>query len=395
MRTPADNEELFDLAVAGGGIHGVGVAQAAAAAGHSVILLERRAVAAGTSSRSSKLIHGGLRYLENRQWRLVRESLAERERLLALAPELVHLVPFHIPVYKTTSRSPLVIRAGLSLYALLGGLGAHARFTELPRREWESLEGLALDGLRAVYRYHDGQTDDAALCRAVLASAIELGARVEFPAEITSARYEREAWTIEHRSRGALTTARARLLVNAAGPWAAELQARFSPAPPALPVELVGGTHIELEGSFERGIFYVEAPDDRRAVFVMPWKGRTLVGTTETPWHEPPDRYAPSAKEIDYLERTFARYFPARPLARRDAWAGLRVLPFSPRAAFSRPREVMLQLDDVLRPRMLTIYGGKLTGYRLTAEKVLARLAPVLPRRDRKARTSELRLRPA
>jgi len=395
MRAPPDREELFDLAVVGGGIHGVGVAQAAAAAGHSVLLLERHAIAAGTSSRSSKLIHGGLRYLESHQWKLVRESLAERERLLTLAPELVRLVPFHIPVYRTTSRSPLVIRAGLSLYALLGGLGRHARFTSLPRREWESLDGLSLEGLRAVFRYHDGQTDDAALCRAVLVSAVELGTRVELGAELSSARYERGAWTLEYRARETLTTARAHILVNAAGPWASLVQLRLSPAPPPLPVELVGGTHIEIEGVLVRGIYYIEAPDDRRAVFVMPWKDRTLVGTTETPWHEDPDRHAPTAREIDYLERTFAHYFPTRPLVRRDAWAGLRVLPASPRAAFFRPREVMLQVDDVIQPRLLTIYGGKLTGYRLTAERVLARLLPALPRRERRARTSELRLHPA
>ncbi len=391
---PPPMQELFDVSIAGGGIHGVGVAQAAAAAGHAVILLERRAIAAGTSSRSSKLIHGGLRYLESGQVRLVRESLAERELLVRLAPELVRLVPFYIPVYETTSRPPWKIRAGLSLYALLGGMGGHARFASVPRGEWDALDGLTRDGLRAVFRYHDGQTDDAALCRAVLASAVELGARAALRAELVAARWETDAWTVEYRCGDEVASARSRVLVNAAGPWASRVQARIASAPPPLDVELVGGTHVELEGTIARGIYYLEAPADRRAVFVMPWKGHTLVGTTETIWREDPDHLAPSPAEIDYLERTFARYFPGRPVERRAAWAGLRVLPRSERRAFSRSREVMLQVDDRARPRLLTLYGGKLTGYRLTAEKTLERLAPSLPRRERRARTDELTLRP-
>ena len=160
MSTPI---EEFDLVVIGGGIQGAGVLQAAAAAGWRAALVEERALASGTSSRSSKLIHGGLRYLESRQFALVRESLAERRTLLAIAPGLVQLVPFHIPVYQRTQRRPWQIRAGLSLYALLGDLEPSVRFEKLPRRAWEALDGLATDGLQAVFRYQDGQTDDAAL----------------------------------------------------------------------------------------------------------------------------------------------------------------------------------------------------------------------------------------
>ena len=144
--------EHYDIVVIGGGIHGVGVAQAAACGGYSVLLLERTALAAGTSSRSSKLIHGGLRYLEGRDFALVRESLQERAILLNIAPELVRLHPFHIPVYPDTSRRPLTIRAGLMLYALLGELDRASRFRKLQAREWDSLDGLDTRGLQAVYR---------------------------------------------------------------------------------------------------------------------------------------------------------------------------------------------------------------------------------------------------
>ena len=382
----------MDVVVVGGGIHGVGVAQAAAAAGYSVGLIEARRVAAGTSSRSSKLIHGGLRYLETFQFRLVRESLLERQRLLKLAPDLVRLVPFTIPVYRTSRRPPWQIRSGLSLYALLGGLGRHARFSKVARAEWESLDGLEREGLRAVYRYYDGQTDDAALCRAVLASAVALGTEVRVPAELQSARREGDGWSLEVESEGRSSELQARTLVNAAGPWAAEVQERLKGAPPPLAADLVGGTHIELAGELEGGIYYAEAVDDRRPIFVMPWKTHTLVGTTERFHSGDPADVAPTDEEIEYLERSFRRYFPGRPVERLDAWAGLRVLPKGEGSANRRPREVRLQVDDERRPSVLTIWGGKLTGYRLTAQKVMQRLAPSLPARKVRGRTDELRL---
>ncbi|HKQ30418.1 MAG TPA: FAD-dependent oxidoreductase, partial [Burkholderiales bacterium] len=148
----------YDIVVIGGGIHGAGVAQAAAAAGYSVLALEKTALAAGTSSRSSKLIHGGLRYLESGRLRMVRESLHERAVLLRIAPELVRLVPFYLPIYPDTRRRPWQIAAGLSLYALLGGLARDNRFVRVPRAEWDDLEGLDMHRLQCVFRYYDGQT---------------------------------------------------------------------------------------------------------------------------------------------------------------------------------------------------------------------------------------------
>ena len=214
-----------ELVVVGGGIHGVGVAQAAAAAGHSCLLLEERALAAGTSRRSSKLVHGGLRYLESAQLGLVRESLRERELLLRNAPELVRLVPFNVPVYRDTTRPPWKIRAGLSLYALLGGLDRDDRFESLPRERWGELDGLSLEDLRAVFRYHDGQTDDAALTRAVMASARALGAELALPARFLGAARRERGWTVRYDHEGAERTVGCAALVNAAGPWVEEVRA--------------------------------------------------------------------------------------------------------------------------------------------------------------------------
>ena len=384
----------YDVLVIGAGIHGVGVLQAAAAAGYRALLLEERAAASGTSSRSSKLIHGGLRYLEHGELRLVRESLRERAILVRIAPELVKLVPFFVPIYRTTRRRPWQIRAGLSLYALLGDGARHARFHSVPRHEWSTLDGLSTDGLEAVYRYFDGQTDDAALVRAVLRSALELGAEYLCPAEFVSAERDESGYAVRYRANREERTAHASALVNAAGPWVDVVRERIAPRPPAVGVELVGGAHVEIEGTIERGIYYAEAPSDARAVFVMPWKGRTLIGTTETRYTGDPRLVAPTSAEIDYLLATFRHYFPGRAAEVRDAWAGLRVLPKRDTRAFERPRETTLVRDDPARARMVAIYGGKLTGYRATALKVLEVFSRTLPTRTRVADTAEIALEP-
>ncbi|MFT4541563.1 MAG: glycerol-3-phosphate dehydrogenase [Planctomycetota bacterium] len=368
----------YDILVVGAGIHGVGVLQAAAAAGMRALCLEARSVAAGTSSRSSKLIHGGLRYLESGQLRLVRESLHERNILLQIAPDLVRMVPFTIPVYSDTSRGAHAIRAGLGLYALLGGMNRDARFRVIPRREWDTLDGLELDGLRKVFQYKDGQTDDAQLSRAVARSAVELGARLELPAEVLRIERDSESFLIRYRTPAGETSVRASTIVNAGGPWAEALLDRVHPSLPdsaRRQVELVAGSHLEFPGALASGCFYTEA-EDRRAVFVMPWHGHTLVGTTERPYAGDPARIEPTEQEETYLTQTYARHFPSRNHVPTKSWAGLRVLPTGSGSAFGRPREVDLACDPSSRPCLVTIYGGKLTGYRSTAQKVMQCLAP-------------------
>lgn len=386
--------ETFDVAVIGGGIHGVGVLQAAAAAGLSCVLFEERAVAAGTSSRSSKLIHGGLRYLESAQLSLVRESLRERTTLLRIAPKLVRVVPFLIPIYPTTTRRPRTIRAGLGLYALLGNLRREALFARIPREEWETLDGLDTRDLEAVFRYFDGQTDDAALSRAVLRSAVELSAEARIPAAFEGAERKVDGWELRWREGTESRRAHARAIVNAAGPWVETVRARIEPKPPGFAVDLVAGAHLELEGALDRGIYYVEAPRDRRAVFAIPWKGRTMLGTTETPYSGDPALVVPLASEVEYLLETYAHYFPRRSTQVLASWSGLRVLPRGEGRAFDKPRETTLVVDDEARPSLVAIYGGKLTGYRATSERVVERLLPHLPKRTRIARTDELPLEP-
>jgi len=386
------SSDEVDVLVVGAGIQGVGVAQAAAAAGHTVLMLEQARVAFGTSSKSSKLIHGGLRYLETFQLALVRESLRERATLLRIAPHLVRLVPFHIPIYADTGRHRWQIRAGLALYSVLGGLHSDTHFRALPRADWEALDGLRTDGLRGVFRYFDGQTDDARLARSVLQSARDLGARVAMPAEMLAAKRLSDGWSVRYDDGGAEREIHARFLINAAGPWANGVRERIHPRPPGREIDLVGGTHVEVEGSLNAGIYYTEAPSDRRAVFVMPWKGHMLVGTTEREFTGDPAAVQPSDAEVEYLESTLDHYFPGKRGARITAWAGLRVLPKGEGKAFNRPREVILTPDDPARPRLLTIYGGKLTGYRHTAERVAREIGKTLGHAIRKAHPATLLL---
>jgi glycerol-3-phosphate dehydrogenase len=387
--------DRYDVVVVGAGIHGAGVAQAAAARGYSVLVLEKSAPAAGTSSRSSKLIHGGLRYLESGQLALVRECLREREILLRNAPELVHRVPFYIPVYRHTSRPPWRIRAGLGMYAALGAFRRQFRFSSVPRDRWGALDGLETRDLRAVFRYDDAQTDDAALTRAVLASALALGARVDAPADFTGARLTGDGCEIEFRSPGRVQRCTARLLVNAAGPWVEEIAARLDP-PLRLPaIDLVQGAHIVCQGQLVEGVYYVEAPRDRRAVFAMPWQGGVMVGTTETPYRGDPAAVHPRTEEIDYLRETYLRYFPAARADVRAAFAGLRVLPRAEGSAFDRPRDTLLIADRKTRPRAIAIVGGKLTAYRATAEKLMSRARASLAGAKPGVATDRIALPPA
>ncbi len=387
----------YDVIIVGGGIHGAGVLQAAAAAGHRALLIEQRGIASGTSSRSSKLIHGGLRYLESGQFALVRESLKERAIHLRIAPSLVELKTFFIPVYADTRRRPWQLKLGLSIYALLGGFAAGTRFGTVPRAQWESLDGLELEGLETVVHYQDAQTDDAELTRAVVESARALGGELAMPASFEHAALDDEGVSVVYSSGGSRVACRAAVLVNAAGPWAPQVARAVDPAIAIPAVDLVQGAHIVVPGAVTQGIYYVESPADGRAVFIMPWHGGTLIGTTETPYRGEPDRVHALPEEEDYLLAVARRYFPAfRTLTRADItgrFAGLRVLPAASEAAFGRSRETIFTTDREPHPRVLGIYGGKLTGWRAAAEEVLERISPSLPQGRKVAATEDLPLR--
>ena len=388
----------YDVIVVGAGIQGSGVAQAAAAAGHRVLVLEQQHPAYGTSSRSSKLIHGGLRYLETGQFHLVRESLHERTLMLKNAPELVTLKTFYIPLYRQTRRQPWQIRTGLSLYAMLGGFQTGCSFSSVKRSQWSQLDGLNTQGLHHVFRYYDAQTDDALLTQTVLRSAIQLGATLSVPARLEHAQLHSTGVAVTYIEHGQSQSVNAKVLINATGPWINHTLQCITPTQPLPSIDLVQGTHLILPGEITQGIYYVESPRDGRAIFVMPWQGQTMIGTTETRYRGDPAAVRPLQAEINYLLQTLKLYFPAyghytaNEVAK--SFAGLRVLPAGSGHAFRRPRETLFTTDNATRPRLLSILGGKLTGWRATAAKVMHRIEPSLPARRPVADTRYLRLKP-
>lgn len=385
--------EYYDIGIIGGGIQGCGLAQAAAAAGYRTVVLERTALAHGTSSKSSKLIHGGLRYLESGQWGLVRQSLTERELLIRNAPQLVHYVPFYIPIYPDTSRQAWKIHAGLSLYALLGNLTKHAKFQRVPKQDWSTLDALKTEGLTSVYQYWDAQTDDAKLTRAVMQSAQKLGATLLCPAGVERIDYQSGEYHVTYSHGRHSGIARCVILINAAGAWVDKVHALIRPLTDFPAIELVQGTHLILQQPAPRGVYYVESPTDRRAVFVMPWYGKTLIGTTEKPYHGDPDKVAPDASEVAYLLNIARHYFPHIDTTIVEQFAGLRVLPQGVQSVFNRPRDTVIHTVPTL-PGYLALIGGKLTGYRATAEKVIQLIKPNLRIRMPVADTNELKLEP-
>lgn len=366
----------YDVIVIGGGIHGAGVAQAVAAAGHSVLLIEKDQLGSETSSKSSKLIHGGLRYLENFHFALVRLCLNERTILLQNAPDIVKLVPFYIPVYKTSTRRPWKIRAGLILYNLLSGF--NSPYKKIPVSQWNSLNSLALENLQAVFQYYDAQTDDVLLTQAVAKSAKSLGAKVHLGEEMINAEVSGSKVVLNTSYNGKASNYHCNVLVNAAGAAVNNVLSKCSPEQVALDIEWVQGAHILIDSPAKAGVYYLEARTDHRAVFAMPWNGFTLVGTTETRIESHDVDVKPTSEEIDYLLSVYNDYFPSEKKTMEniiESFAGLRVLPKEEGSVFSRNRDTVLHVDSEDNPRILTIYGGKLTAYRATAEKVFTKIS--------------------
>jgi glycerol-3-phosphate dehydrogenase len=381
-----NNETTYDVVVIGGGIQGAGVAQAAQAAGYSTLILEKTDWAAGTSSKSSKLIHGGLRYLESGELSLVQEGLQERALLLKNAPELVRSNWFYLPIYKHSNYHSWQIHSGLTLYWMLSGFHQESKFEVVPKSQWGELDGLETKDLQKVYRYRDAQTDDAKLTAAVIQSAVSLGAETCCPAEFINAEKTEDGYRVCYKASPDKNSTQTkdensvscRFLVNAGGPWVNHVVSAISPPPRSIQVDLVQGAHLILDKKISDQCFYLESPTDNRAVFVSPWYDKTLLGTTETLFEGSPEDASPTEQERQYLLDVLASHFPEYDGNVCGEMAGLRVLPSGRQKHYHRSREVRLITDQPRRPRYLGIYGGKLTGYRATAEKVVKEIGETL-----------------
>ncbi len=302
--------QAFDLLVIGGGIHGAAVARDAAGRGLKVMLAERGDYACATSSASSKLIHGGLRYLESGALGLVRESLAERAELLKTAPHLVAPLRFLLPIYSWQKRQALKLRAGLALYDVLslgGGLPASGRLDD---DDISQLPRLRQDNLGSVLRYWDCIADDARLTLAVLLDARARGADIRNRRAVTAIVALADAYAVDVDERGKKRRIEARFVVNAAGPWLAGIDAMPAVAPPARALRLVRGSHIVLKmPARPQTDAYTLQDQEERVVFVIPWLDRRflVVGTTDVPHRGDPGDASCSDAERDYLLDVYNR----------------------------------------------------------------------------------------
>jgi glycerol-3-phosphate dehydrogenase len=370
----------FDLLVIGGGIHGAAVARDATGRGLKVMLAEKGDYACATSSASSKLIHGGLRYLEQRELSLVRESLVERAGLLKTAPHLVTPLRFLLPIYRWQRRPALLMHAGLALYDLLSigdGLPPSGR---LRPQEIAALPRLRRDDLSQVLHYYDCQTDDSRLVLAVLLDARARGTDIKNRRAVTAIEPLDDGYGIALDERGLRSRINARFVVNAAGPFVAGIDAMNKVAPPSRPLMLVRGSHIVLTmpSPPESDAYTLQVAEDR-VIFALPWLSERflVVGTTEVPQQGDPGVAVCSAEEQAYLLTAYNRYFagPGGPATATDVvwtWSGVRALQDDGGKRPSRmTRRSALASIANGAGGFVTLYGGKLTTHRALAEDVL------------------------
>ncbi|MEN3749355.1 glycerol-3-phosphate dehydrogenase [Sphingomonas sp. HF-S3] len=360
----------FDLLIAGGGINGCAIAREASLLGLKVLLVEKDDLASHTSSASTKLIHGGLRYLETFEFRLVREALHERERLLAAAPHLIRPMTFVLP-HEHSVRPWWMVRMGLWLYDLLAGRSS------LPKSRGLKAEDRAftdpLKGDQRGFAYSDAWVDDSRLTVLNAMDAAANGAEIATRTELLDARREGLVWQAEL---GDGRTVTARGLVNAAGPWVRSILDRVA-VDTRSNVRLVKGSHIVVPRLFDGDHAYILQQPDRRIVFAIPYEdGFTEIGTTDVQVNRPEDAVC-SDEEVAYLIEATNRYFKRQTTAADvvTTWSGVRPLHDDGSAkAQSVTRDYLLELDDSGAP-LLSIFGGKITTARALAEEALEKLA--------------------
>ena len=382
--------EAVDLLVVGGGINGTGIARDAAGRGLSVLLVERDDLASHTSSWSTKLVHGGLRYLEHYEFRLVRESLREREVLLQAAPHLVRPMRFVLP-HHSGLRPAWLLRLGLFLYDHIGGRKL------LPATKTVDLSegplGAPLkDEFTKGFEYTDCSVDDSRLVALCAVDAAARGATVLTRTAFVGAKRSGGAWTCRIRDADGEQAVRARAVVNAAGPWVTELLDGTDGAKAQKRIRLVKGSHIVTESLFDHDRAYIFQNADERIVFAIPYMhGGTLIGTTDEPYEGDPAKAEISRAETEYLCEAVSEYL-ARPVTPDDVtstYSGVRPLYDDLKAEDAQEvtRDYAFDIDrgedepepgEGLAAPLLSIFGGKLTTFRKLAEHAVDKLAPDL-----------------
>ncbi len=372
-------DAVLDLLVIGGGITGAGIALDATLRGMRVGLVDKGDFAGATSSASSKLIHGGLRYLEQRHFGLVREALHERHTLLRIAPHLVRPLRIVLPHYSHARRLRWMVKTGLWLYDLLAGrerIGRHRSLT--PRELVEAVPGLRTDGLRGGFEFYDAQMDDARLCLEIVMTAADQGARVANYAEVVELRHNRAGRVcgaeLLDQTTGDSFAITAREIVNAAGPWLDDV-CRVDDAAAPSHLAPTKGVHLILPTAELAAGLLVTHPADHRVMFILPWMNRTLVGTTDTFYDGRPDDVASDDADVDYLLAA-ANHYLARHWTAGDVIATLAGLRPLIRSRGKVPSAVSREFE-ILRSRsgLWSIGGGKYTTYRAMAEQAVNQIA--------------------
>ncbi|MFC4353252.1 glycerol-3-phosphate dehydrogenase [Fodinicurvata halophila] len=373
--------EIYDLAIIGGGINGCGIARDAAGRGARVFLCEQGDFAGATSSASTKLIHGGLRYLEYYEFRLVREALIEREVLLRAAPHIIWPLRFVLPHHKGL-RPAWLIRLGLFFYDHLGGRKILPGTASLDLRRSPVGEPLKEEYMRG-FEYSDCWVDDARLVVLNALDALRHGAELCPRTVCNSAERHEGAWNVEvmDRQTGDKRSLRARSLVNAAGPWVSEVLSQRLHVNSSERTRLVKGSHIVVPRLFEHDRAYIFQNSDGRIVFAIPYEQDfTLIGTTDEDFDEDPGEVRISSSETEYLVAAVSEYLQ-RPITTDDvvhSYSGVRPLyDDGAGQAQQATRDYVLSLDDGegTRPPLLNVFGGKITTYRKLAEHALQKLS--------------------
>ena len=375
---------IYDIAIIGGGINGCGIARDAAGRGLSVFLCEQNDLAGGTSSTSTKLIHGGLRYLEYYEFRLVREALHEREVLLKMAPHIIWPLRFILPHHKGL-RPSWLIRLGLFLYDHIGGRKI------LPGTTGVNLvTDVAGSVLKTNYRrgfeYSDCWVMDSRLVVLNAMDAASRGATIRTRSPLLSATRDATTWQLQllDKASNKEFPIAAKVLVNAAGPWLDELQQHIAHTDGKEHIRMVQGSHIIIKKLFDHERAYIFQNADGRIIFAIPYENEfTLIGTTDRDFYGNPDNVAISAEETDYLCRAASEYFLDEITADDvlSSFSGIRPLFDDGKSeAKAATRDYVLKLDTGKNEApLLSLYGGKITTYRKLAESVLAELDPFLP----------------
>ena len=376
-------DRIFDLLIVGGGVNGCGIARDAAGRGNSVFLCEMNDLASGTSSWSTKLVHGGLRYLEYYEFRLVREALIEREILWGIAPHIIRPLRFVLP-HHDGLRPAWLLRLGLFLYDHIGGRHQlpPTRSVDLTRDEVG--KPLVPHRYYKGFEYSDCFVDDARLVVLTARDAADRGAEIHTRTRAAQIRQVDGIWevTTENVLSGERATVRARILVNAGGPWVEQVLAAGSGVNARAKVRLVQGSHIVVRKLYDHDRAYMFQNSDGRIVFVIPYQDDfTLIGTTDRDYHGDPSKVKATDEEIQYLCDAVSEYL-ARQVKPADVvwdYAGVRPLyDDGASEAKAATREYVLELDLPGGAPLLSIYGGKITTHRRLAEEALEKLGPYL-----------------